>query len=74
MEYGQSFETETLQHKITIFFKGKQIPMNLTFNPYQSLLYKIVDGKAEEIDIEFIPEEPVIRKRPAGYKAPWLVR
>lgn len=74
LKYGQSLETETRQHKITIFYKGKQIPMNLTFNPYQSLLYKFVDGKAEEIDIEFIPEEPVIRKRSAGYEAPWLVR
>jgi hypothetical protein len=74
MEYGQSFETETLQQNIILFFRGKQIPLTLAFKPYQSLLYKFVDGKIEEVDIEFIPEEPVIRKRPGGYEAPWLLR
>lgn len=73
LEYGQSLSSDTVQKKITIQYLGKQISLDLTFEPYQSLLYKIVNGEATEIDITFIPETPMVRSRPVGYKAPWLV-
>jgi hypothetical protein len=73
LEYGQSFSTDTIQKKVTIQYLGKQISLDLRFEPYQSLLFKIVSGEAQEIDISFIPKTPVVRSRPVGYKAPWLV-
>jgi hypothetical protein len=73
MEYGQSLNNEMRQIQITLQYSGNQIDVDLEFKPYQSLLYKIENGKAEKIDIEFVPKTPVVQDRPAGYKAPWLV-
>jgi hypothetical protein len=72
LEYGQSLNDETQQVVININYQRKQIEMDLVFEPYQSLLYKIEHGKAEKIDIEFIPKTPVVKDRPEGYQAPWL--
>ncbi len=74
MEYGQSLNSETQTMNIALHYQGKQIDMNLMFEPYQSLLYKIENGKAQQIDIKFIPKTPVIKKRSDDYKAPWLVK
>jgi hypothetical protein len=74
LEYGQSLNFETYKTKVTLNFRGKETTLNLTFEPYQSHLYKIEDGKAEQIDINYIPPAPVVKKRPKDYKAPWLVR
>jgi len=73
MEYGQALNAETYQRNSTIHYKENIIDLDLEFKPYQSLLYKIENGKAEQIDIEFIPKTPVVKERPEGYKAPWLV-
>lgn len=73
LEYGQSFNTETLAYPITVHFQGSKIDLNLVFEPYQSLLYKIENSKAEQVDIEFVPGTPVVKPRPADFKAPWLV-
>lgn len=72
--YGQSLNSETHKMNIIINHLGKQIRLDLEFKPYQSLLYRIVDDIIEEIDIEFVPKIPVVRKRPDGYVAPWIVR
>lgn len=74
LEYGQSLNSEVYSNNIIINWEGKEIDLNLEFRPYQSLLYRIENGKAEQIDIEFIPKTPVVKKRPADYQAPWLVR
>lgn len=73
LEYGQSLNSDTIRMKCVINWNANEIEMNLVFDPYQSLLYKIENGEAEKIDIEFIPKKPVVKKRPAGYEAPWLV-
>lgn len=73
MEYGQSFSSDTLQKNITLQYLGRQIPVRLTFEPYQSLLYRIVNGEAEAIGINYLPKVPVVKQRPPDYKAPWLV-
>ena len=74
MEYGQSLNSETQTMNIALYYQGKQIDMNLMFEPYQPLLYKIENGKAQQIDIKFIPKTPVIKKRSDDYKASWLVK
>ncbi len=74
LEYGQSLNNQTSSTRITVNWQGQEIPLTLKFEPYQSLLYKIENGKAEQIDIKFIPKTPVVRKRPEGYEAPWLVK
>ena len=73
MEYGQSLEHETKKREICINYQGKKHDLTLTFEPYQSLLYAIRNGKIEKIPVDFIPETPEVRKRPEGYRAPWIV-
>ncbi|MCO5250062.1 MAG: hypothetical protein M9949_01425 [Candidatus Kapabacteria bacterium] len=74
MEYGQSFETETETLPVKINYDGSDYEIELVFRPYQSLLYKIEDGKIENIDIQFRPSTPEIIYRPPNYEAPWLVK
>ena len=74
LEYGQSLNSEIYKTIITLNFQGKETTLNLTFAPYQSILYKIENGRAEQIDIKYIPPDPVVKKRPKDYKAPWLIR
>jgi len=74
MEYGQSLENEIKELSITINYAGKTFDTKLVFEPYQSLLLKIENGRIDDIDIRFIPKTPVVRKRPEGYEAPWLVK
>jgi hypothetical protein len=74
LEYGQSLNSKNREIKINLHYDGTQIDLNLAFKPYQSLLYKIENGKAKQIDIEFVPKTPDVRKRPEGYQAPWLVK
>ena len=73
LEYGQSLETTVKTMDITITYQGRKYPVTLTFEPYQSLLFAIRDGKPEQIPIDFVPATPEVRKRPDGYVAPWLV-
>jgi hypothetical protein len=59
MQYGQSFSTDTLIREITVNHFGKEIPVTLTFEPYQSVLLKIpASGDPEILDIEFVPSPP----------------
>lgn len=74
MEYGQSLNSETSRMKISLDYQGERIDLNLEFGPYQSLLFKLDKGKAEQIDIEFIPRTPIVKDRPANYQAPWLIK
>ena len=71
--YGQSLDSLTLERKIKVSFLDRNYSLDLSFKPNQSLLYKLDNGTAEKIDIEFIPETPVVKLRPQNYKAPWLV-
>jgi len=74
VDYGQSFcETSTIL-PVQINYADNSFELELVFEPYQSLLYHIKGDTIEQIDIEFIPETPVIRERPEGYTAPWLVK
>jgi hypothetical protein len=74
LKYGQSLNTTEYNMPVTITFAGKSYNLNLMFKPYQSLLYKLQEGKAEQIDIEFIPSAPIIKERPDNLEAPWLVK
>jgi len=74
LEYGQSFTTETIEIPITVHLPYGKEDLSLRFEPYQSLLYRIGPGRTESIDIRFMPKRPVIKARPPGFKAPWLVR
>ena len=74
LEYGQSLDEETKRINIEINFNGKSYPVELVFEPYQSLLFKISGGKIEKTDISFTPEKPEVKHRPEGYEAPWLVK
>jgi hypothetical protein len=73
MEYGQSLQKISINKKIELNYQGKKYQLDLAFEPYQSLLFEIEDGKIEQIDIKFVPSEPKVKTRPEGYKAPWLV-
>lgn len=62
LPYGQSHSTETVETRLTIHAFGKQIPLTLTFEPYQSLLCRVCrDGSVRFEDIVFVPAEPVVR-------------
>jgi hypothetical protein len=74
MDYGQSLETETKTLPVELNYENKKYTLDLVFEPYQSLLYKIENGKLEKINIEFIPKIPQVKKRPDNYVAPWLVK
>ena len=74
LEYGQSLQNGTIEMKITINYRGKDYNLDLVFEPYQSLLYKIENNKIKKIDIGFVPETPVFKERPDDYDAPWLVK
>ena len=74
MGYGQSLETETKHSLVNLNYGAKSYKLDLAFEPYQSLLYKIENGKIEKIDIGFVPKIPVVKLRPADYVAPWLVK
>ncbi len=72
--YGQSFSDKLKTVDVVLDYDGKEYELNLRFEPYQSLLYKIENGTIEEIDISFLPEVPVVREIPADNDAPWLVK
>jgi len=74
LEYGQSLNASAYDIPVTLMFSGITYPLDLDFKPYQSLLYKLQNGKAEQIDIEYVPPTPVVRVRASDYKAPWLIR
>lgn len=62
MEYGKSFTADTIEKTIRINNREKVYKVNLKFEPYQSLLYKISEEGIEQIDISFIPKIPLKEK------------
>lgn len=61
---GQSYMKELDYRTLTLHVNGKTIQQTITFNPYQSLLLKIMpDGQAEFQDITFTPKDPIVRPR-----------
>ncbi|MDQ3018061.1 MAG: hypothetical protein M3R25_15220, partial [Bacteroidota bacterium] len=61
---GQSIAKESEFRNITFTYNGKTISKNLEWKPYQSLMLKITpEGEVEEVDISFVPRDPVVRPR-----------
>lgn len=59
LRYGQSLCRERVAKKIKLNVHGIQIPYELRFEPYQSLMLKIDDeGKVEALGIEYVPPAP----------------
>jgi hypothetical protein len=57
--YGQSLQENTITKNVNINFKGKNVPVELKFEPYQSLLLLIDEkGNAKFEDIKFVPKKP----------------
>lgn len=74
IEYGQSFSNKTIEDTVVVNYNGNQYEINLRFEPYKSLMYKIENADIEQIDISFKPKTPMIKKRTANSKTPWLVK
>lgn len=64
MEYGQAFTKDTIEKVVRINNGKKVFKVNMSFEPYQSLLYKISQDSIEQIDIRFMPKEPVKEVNP----------
>jgi len=61
---GQSIMKESQFATLSLHVNGKSIQKKLEFPPYQSLLLKITpDGKMEQMDITFVPKDPIVRPR-----------
>jgi hypothetical protein len=59
--YGQSLNTTPTKMDVIFNIEGKQIPYQLVFEPYQSVVLKIdVSGRIDQQDIKFIPKTPVV--------------
>ena len=56
----------------TINFENRTHELTLAFEPYQSLAFVIDKQGAKPIDISYIPETPLVKKRPADFVPPWL--
>ena len=73
LQYGQSYYEKTENIELRLNYDGKSYDINLEYKPYSSLLYRLEDGAVEELDIEFSPSIPQVKKLPPSYRAPWLV-
>lgn len=61
---GQSLMKKSVFRKLKFTIDGKTLTQNVEFKPYQSVMLKVTTkGNAEQIDITFIPKEPVVRPR-----------
>jgi len=61
---GQSLMKQSVNRKLKFTIAGKTITLDVEFKPYQSVILKVAaNGKVEQIDITFIPKEPVVRPR-----------
>ena len=59
LPYGASFQEQPITREVTIHFNGISTPLQLVFQPYQSLLLKIdSQGQWSFEDIEFTPATP----------------
>ncbi|MBS0010520.1 MAG: hypothetical protein KFF49_03875 [Bacteroidales bacterium] len=71
--YGQSFTEKTGEIKVRVNYKNNKYDIDLRFEPYSSLLYKLTDGQTEEIKLSYRPQAPVVRSLPDNFPVPWLV-
>jgi len=61
---GQSLMKDSDFRELTFKINGKLIKQKFEFKPYQSLLLKISPaGKLEQMDITFVPKDPVVRPK-----------
>lgn len=75
LEYGQSFNDRTEVVKIKVALGEKVIPITLTFEPYQSLLFRMdKKGEVSFIDIDFAPQKPIVIPRIKQGKERWEVQ
>ena len=74
VSYGQSFSEDTTKMTVRVNYANNKYYLDLCFEPYSSLLYKLLDGKTEQIDISFIPSAPQIKMFTDDFSAPWLVK
>ncbi|HJW28659.1 MAG TPA: glycosyl hydrolase [Saprospiraceae bacterium] len=59
---GQSYMITSIFRDLTISLNGFSFHQKFEFKPYQSLLLLISpDGKMEQVDITFVPKDPVVR-------------
>ena len=60
VQYGSSLQDSTLERKVEVTFNGKSSPVDLKFEPYQSVLLNIDEsGNIKFEDIRFVPKRPV---------------
>lgn len=63
---GQSLMKQSVYRKLKFTIAGKTIALDVEFKPYQSVILKVAaNSKVEQIDITFIPKEPVVRPKEA---------
>jgi hypothetical protein len=63
---GQSLMKQSVYRKLKFAIAGKTFTQDVEFKPYQSVALKIsANGKVQQIDVTFIPREPVVRPREA---------
>jgi len=61
---GQSYMDQSDFNELTITVNGKTLKQKVEFKPYQSVVLKISpDGKVDNVDIMFVPKDPIIRPR-----------
>lgn len=61
---GQSFTDSVIIRPVTITVGGRSMKLDLSFEPYQSLLLKTdKTGRHDFEDITFVPKDPIIRPR-----------
>lgn len=61
---GQSFKKQSDTSQLIFTINGKTIKQRIDFKPYQSVMLRISPkGKVENMDITFVPKDPVIRPR-----------
>ncbi len=73
ISYGQSLTNETIMKEVTFHINDKAIPFTLVFEPYKSILLEIENGDVNQIDLDFVPKEPIKKGKPYAGRAPWEV-
>ena len=61
---GQSYASQSVLREFTFTVNGNRISQTVEFKPYQSVMLKITpNGEVDLVDIEFVPNEPIVRPR-----------
>lgn len=61
---GQSAMEQSVWRELIINYAGNSISKRIEFKPYQSVALQIFeDGRFQLLDIEYVPEDPLIRPR-----------